>query len=121
MFLGIICDTVECRFEASEDKLEKLEAMLTEAIDSDVITSRMLEKLAGKCTSLSVAVPVAALYTHHMYRQIAIFQRTGGRKKSMEIDIPQMVALCSSCRSAWKCASVSTGHRGTGRSTRYSP
>ena len=24
-----------------------------------------------------------------MYRQIAIFQRTGGRKKSMEIDIPK--------------------------------
>ena len=89
VFLGIICDSVACRFEAPEDKLEKLEVILTEAVTSGAITFRMLEKLAGKCTSLSVAVPVAALYTHHMYRQIAIFQRTGRRKKSMEIDIPK--------------------------------
>ena len=88
VFLGIICDSVACRFEAPEDKLEKLEVSLTGAVTSGAITFRMLEKLAGKCTSLVVAVPVAALYTHHMYRQIANFQRTGGRKKSMEIDMP---------------------------------
>jgi len=60
VFLGIICDSVACRFEAPEDKLEKLEVILTEAVTSGAITFRMLEKLAGKCTSLSVAVPVAA-------------------------------------------------------------
>ena len=38
---------------------------------------------------MSVAVSVEALYTHHMYRQIANLQRTGGRKKSVEIDIPE--------------------------------
>eukprot|EP00904_Undaria_pinnatifida_P011838 jgi/Undpi1/7785/HiC_scaffold_23.g10258.m1 len=93
VFLGIICDTVACRFEAPQDKLEKLEVILTETVTSGAITFRTLEKLAGKCTSLSVAVPVAALYTHHMYRQIAKFQRTGGRKKSMEIDIPKNSGL----------------------------
>ena len=78
-----------CRFEAPEDKLAKLEVILTKAVTSGAITFRMLEKLAGKCTSLSVAVPVAALYTHQMRRKIVIFQRTEGRKKSMEIDIPK--------------------------------
>lgn len=88
VFLGIICDSVQCRFEVPDDKLDKLEALLEEASASRVISFRMLEKLAGKCTSLSVAVPVAALYTHHMYKQIAIFQRTGGRKRNTDIDIP---------------------------------
>ena len=38
---------------------------------------------------MSVAVPVKALYTHHMYKQLAIFQRTGGRRKRSEIEIPK--------------------------------
>lgn len=54
VFLGIICDSVRCRFEVPEDKLDKLEAILEEAAASGVITFRMLEKLAGKCTSLWV-------------------------------------------------------------------
>ena len=37
----------------------------------------MLEKLTGKCTSMSVAVPAASLYTFHMYKQIGHLQRTG--------------------------------------------
>lgn len=88
VFLGIICDSQQGRFEVPEEKLTKLEAILSSAIASGTITFKMLEKLAGKCTSLSVAVPVAALYTHHMYKQIALFQRTGGKKIGTEIDIP---------------------------------
>ena len=68
VFLGIICDTAQCHSEAQADKLEKFEHILSDAITSGAITFQMLEKLAGKCTSLSVAVPVAALYTHHMYK-----------------------------------------------------
>ena len=44
-------------------------------------------------TSLSVAVPVAALYTHHMYKQVASFQRTGGRYRSMAISFPKNSGL----------------------------
>ena len=93
VFLGIIYDTVQCRFEAPADKLEKLEHMLSDAVTSGAITFQMLEKLAGKCTSLSVAVPVAALYTHHMYKQIASFQRTWGRYRSTVISIPKNSGL----------------------------
>ena len=53
----------------------------------------MLEMLAGKCTSLSVAVTVAALYTDHMYKKIASFQRTGGRHRSTAISIPKNSGL----------------------------
>ena len=44
-------------------------------------------------TSLSVAFPVAALYTHHMYKQIASFQRTGGKYRSTAISIPKNSGL----------------------------
>ena len=93
VFLGIICDSDNRRFEVPEDKLAKLEAILVDAIASESITFQMLEKLAGKCTSLSVAVPVAALYTHHMYKSIAVFQRRGGRKPSMTIPVPKNSGL----------------------------
>lgn len=56
VFLGITCDSQRARFEVPEDKLLKLEAILTEAISTGVISFKMLEKLAGKCTSLSVAL-----------------------------------------------------------------
>lgn len=87
VFLGILCASAQCRFEVPEEKLEKLEVILTDALTTGGITFRMLEKLAGKCTSMSVAVPVAALYTHHMYKHIALFLRTGGRKRNTDIDV----------------------------------
>ena len=78
VFLGVGYDTAQRRLYAPEDKLLKLEAVLREAIDSRSISFSQLEKLPRKCTSMSVAVPPASLYTHHMYRQIAAFKRSGG-------------------------------------------
>ena len=80
VFLGVGCDTVQRRFYVPEDKLRKLEATLRDVTDSQSISFSQLEKLAGKCTSMPVAVPPVSLYTHHMYRQIATFKRSGGRK-----------------------------------------
>jgi len=44
----------------------------------------------GTCTGMSVAVSVAPPYTHHVYGRIAVIQRTGGRKKSVEIGIHRL-------------------------------
>ena len=87
VFLGIVCDSLLRRFEVPEDKLDKLEAIISEAISTQCITFTMLEKLAGKCTSMTVAVPIAGLYTHHMYKHIADFQRKGGKKSNMDIRV----------------------------------
>ena len=76
-----------------EDKLRKLEAILRGAIDSRSISFGQLEKLAGKCTSMSVAVPPASLYTHHTYRQIAVFERSGSRKTLSSIAVSKRGAL----------------------------
>ena len=61
-----------------EDKLRKLEVILRDEIDSRSISFNQLEKLAGKCTSMFVAVPPASLYTHYIYNQIAVIKRSGG-------------------------------------------
>ena len=71
----------------------KLEAILREAIDSQSISFSQLETLAGKCTSMSVAVPSASLYTHHMYYQIAAFKRSGGRHNLSSIVVSDRSGL----------------------------
>ena len=78
---------IPIRGVSRSQRTNSLEAILVDAIASESITFQMLEKLAGKCTSLSVAVPVAALYTHHMCKSLTAFQRTGGRRPNMDIDI----------------------------------
>ena len=93
VFLGVGCDTVQCRFYVPEDKLRKLEAILRDTTDSRSISFRQLEKLAGKCTSMSVAVPPASLYTHHMYRKIAAFKRSGSQKNLSSIAVSKRSGL----------------------------
>ena len=93
VFLGVGCDTVQRRFYMLWDKLRKLQAILREVFGSRRISYSQLEKLAGKCTSMSVAVPPASLYTHHMYRQIAKFKSPGGRNNLSPIEVSQRSGL----------------------------
>ena len=88
VYLGVICDSQTRRFEIPTDKLDKLEALIRQAIDNAWISFVNLENLAGKCTSMSVAVPPASLYTYHMYRQIARFRRTGGSSILARVNVP---------------------------------
>ena len=87
VLLGIICDTEARHFQVPEGKLLKLEVLFTTAITSGWISFLDLERLVGKCTSMSVAIPPASLYTYHMYKYIAKFRRTGGRVKAAMIAV----------------------------------
>ena len=93
VFPGVGCDTAQRRFYVPEDKLRKLEAILRDAIDSQSISFGQLEKVARKCTSMSVAVPPARLYTHHMHRQIAAFKRSESRKNLLSIAVSKRSGL----------------------------
>ena len=93
VFLGVGCDTAQRRFYVPEDKLRKLEAILRDAIDSRSISFSQLEKLTGKCMSMSVAAAPASLYTHHMYRQVAAFKRSGGRNNLSSIAVSERSGL----------------------------
>ena len=93
VFLGIICDTEVRRYDVPENKLLKLEVILTAAITSGWISLVDLERLAGKCTGMFVAVPPASLYTYHMYKHIAKFRRTVGRVKAAMIAVQKSRGL----------------------------
>ena len=85
VFLGVVCDSAARTVFIPEDKLAKMERIIYDALGSGTISFHMLEKVAETCTTMSVACPAAALYTHHMYQDIACFQRTGGRKSNTGI------------------------------------
>ena len=93
VFLGVGCDTAQRRFYVPENKLRKLKAILRDAIDNRSISFSQLEKLAGKCTSMSAAVPPASLCTHHIYRQVAAFKCSGSRKKLSSIPVSKRSGL----------------------------
>ena len=93
VFLGVGCDTTQHNFYVPGDKLRKLETILRDAIDSRSISLSQLKKLTGKCTSMSVAVPPASLYTHHMYRQIAVIERSKDGKDLSSIAVSERSSL----------------------------
>ena len=73
--------------------MRKLEAILRDAIDSGSISLSQLKKLTGKCTSMSVAVPPASLYTHHMYRQVAVIKNSEDQNNSSSIAVSERSSL----------------------------
>ena len=93
VFLGVGCETAQRGFYVPQDKLQKLEAILRDAIDSRSISLSQLKKLTGKCTSMSVAVPPTSLYTHHTYRQIAVIKRYEDRKDLSSIEVSERSSL----------------------------
>ena len=101
LFLGIICDTEARRFDVPEGKLFKLEVLLTAVITSGWTSLVDLERLVGKCTSMSFAVPPASLYTYHIYKHIAKFRRTRGSLKKAMIAVQKGRGLSDEFRT-WR-------------------
>ena len=57
--------------------MEKFEILINNALQEGLISFHDLEKLAGKCTSISTTVYQASLFTYHMYKKTVQYQRTG--------------------------------------------
>jgi len=75
--LAIVCDTNVRRFKVPQDNLDKLEAYFVEPPAQVWISFALIEKVAGTCTSMSVAVPPGSIYTHFMNKRIAKYKRKG--------------------------------------------
>ena len=90
-YLGIICDSQSASFRVPQDKLDKLHTLITEALTTGFLTSRTLERIAGKCVSMSVAIRPASLWTHYMF---AALKRASGTSIRLR-DKPDLVAELS--------------------------
>ena len=69
-YLGIECDTVNKMFWIPEEKMNKLVTLIQEILNKGVSNFVELEKVVGKCRSMSIAVPAAVLYTRAQYRNL---------------------------------------------------
>ena len=69
-YLGIICDSRTTSYRIPEDKLHKLHALISKVLADGSVSVRMLEKIVGKCVSMSVAIRPASLWTHYMFAAI---------------------------------------------------
>ena len=95
VFLVIICDAVQCRFEAPADRLENLEHILSDAITSGAITFQMLESSQATARAYQSLFPWLP-YTRTTYTSnLRVFSAPG-------VGIP--TRPCLSRRTAVSCS-----------------
>lgn len=70
-YLGIDCDSREVVFRIPVDKLLKLQSLVRSALEAGHVSIPTLERMAGKATSMAVAIRPASLWTHCMFAQLA--------------------------------------------------
>lgn len=64
----MLCDDSDtATFRAPQDKLDALQNPLRTVLDAGELSFRTLERVAGKCMSLTVAIRPAPLSTHAMF------------------------------------------------------
>ena len=80
-YLGIDCDSTTASFRVPEDKLRKLRVLIAAVLEKGSATPRTLERIAGKCVSMSVAIRPASLWTHYMFTAIS---KANGRAIRLE-------------------------------------
>lgn len=98
IFLGVRCDSKEQRFTIPDEKLAKLELLITTAITQEKISFPTLEKVAGKCTFISCT------RRSGIFSANARYARERGRI-STSLSLP-IVAYASSLTSGWRCERV---------------
>lgn len=75
-YLGFVCDSVRQAFTLLPHKKAKFVALIKEALDSRALDLTTLQKLGGKCVSMSLAVPGARLYCNEINLAISRAMRS---------------------------------------------
>lgn len=73
VFLGHTVDTVRETFSIPDDKKQKFIALRDSILCKQTVSLNTLQRLQGKCISLSLMVPAAKLYTRQIARAISQF------------------------------------------------
>ena len=84
-YLGMLCDSETASFRVPQDKMDKLHHLLRTAVEARGLSFRTLERIAGKCMSMTVAIRPASLWTHAMFTVLSRLEKSGLR----HIDLSQ--------------------------------
>jgi len=79
-YLGFMCDSSRQSFCLLPEKNKKFLALLNEVLSRDTVSTLSLQRLAGKCNSLALAVPGVRLFTNEM--NLAISRGSRSKKPS---------------------------------------
>ena len=74
---GMVCDSDTATFRVPQDKLDKLQQFMREALASGRLSFRTLQQIAGKGMSMTVAIRPASLWTHAMVSLFAELDKSG--------------------------------------------
>ena len=76
-YLGMWCDSGTASFRVPPDKMVTQHDLLSTAIAPEEISSRALDRIAGKCMSMTVVVRPASLWTHTMFTALSKLENRG--------------------------------------------
>eukprot|EP00903_Cladosiphon_okamuranus_P006823 g6648.t1 len=81
-YLGIVCGSVTMSFRVPADKLAKLHQLIRGALDDGRMHFRTLQRIAGKCMSMTVTIRPASLWTHAMFAVRAAMDKGGSSTRA---------------------------------------
>ena len=81
-YLGFLCDSRLQAFRLIPAKKEKLISLVESTLANDQVSLQTLQKLSGKCISLSLAVPEARLFTNDTDMAIS---KTSGSSRPLSL------------------------------------
>ena len=87
-YLGIMCDSGRAVFRIPSDKLRRLHDLIRQVLVEGMVPLSTLEKIAGKCMSMKVAIRPASLWTHYMFEAIRKTQHPHHRVWQHRVRVP---------------------------------
>ena len=81
----IWCSVVYCAFRLLPDKKQKFISLVEGILDSSHVSITVLQRLAGKCVSMAMAVPGARLFTNEMNLAIS---RASRSSRPLPLSVP---------------------------------
>ena len=85
-YLGMLCDSQTATFRVPADRLGNLQSLLGTALEEGRLSFRTLERIAGKCMSLTVAIRPASLWTHAMFAVLSKLEKSGASRIDLARD-----------------------------------
>ena len=92
-YLGLICDSGRAVFRVPSDKLCRLRELILKVLSEGEVPLSTLEKIAGKCMSMKVAIRPASLWTHYMFEALRKAQCPRNRFWQHRMRVPRRSGL----------------------------